>query len=83
MTNCPDAHPVINRAFSQEAVGAAMQDAWNDICTDTGCHPLDIEHGRAKYLTFTPRHWAAAVARRLFANYVAASLAKTPDSEGD
>jgi hypothetical protein len=48
------------------AVDDAMQDAWNDICADTGCHPLDIERN-GRNLTFEPRHWASAVARRLVA----------------
>lgn len=49
------------------AVRQAMLDAWNDICADTDCHPLDItRHGRK--LEFQPRHWAdhtAAILERL------------------
>lgn len=42
-------------------VAEAMQDAWNDICGDTGCHPLDITQGgkgKGVELTFDPNHWA-------------------------
>jgi hypothetical protein len=60
--------------FSHSAVDEAMQDAWNDICTDTGCHPLDIEHGRGKHLTFKPSHWANQVAKRLFLRAVKVQL---------
>jgi hypothetical protein len=41
-------------------VKSAMETAWNEICADTGCHPLDIEHGKGKHLIFVPRHWAQA-----------------------
>lgn len=70
-------HPIINAAFSQKRVAEAMQDAWNDICSDTGCHPDDIERnfeGRKGHLGFSPKHWAAAVARHLFAGYVKSKL---------
>ena len=46
--------------YTVDIVRNAMLTMWNDICADTDCHPLDIEHGRGKYLTFTPRHWAEA-----------------------
>ncbi|MCK1583242.1 hypothetical protein IVB03_27690 [Bradyrhizobium sp. 168] len=70
----PQGAPVTDKALgellakicSHEAVDEAMQDAWNDICSDTGCHPLDIEHGKGKNLTFSPNHWANQVAKRLF-----------------
>lgn len=55
-------------AFS-DAVREAMQDAWNSICSDTGCHPGDIRHaGRELY--FEPHHWANLVAKLLFCNVV-------------
>lgn len=38
-------------------VSEAMRDAWNDICSDTGHHPIDITHRRRK-LYFEPEHWA-------------------------
>lgn len=53
-------------AFSHSAIDEAMQDSWNDICLDTGCHPLDIEHGKGKQLNFRPHHWANQIAKRLF-----------------
>lgn len=57
---------LLAKICSHAAVDEAMQDAWNDICTDTGCHPLDVEHGKGKHLTFRPNHWANQVAKRLF-----------------
>lgn len=39
-------------------VEKSMRDTWNDFCSDTGCHPDDIEHGRGKILSFEPKHWA-------------------------
>lgn len=41
-----------------------MQDTWNNIAEDTGCHPLDIQRYGNK-LFFDPNHWAAAIALRL------------------
>ncbi len=46
-------------------VDEAMQDAWNDICDDTGSHPLDLKHGRGTVLYFHPGHWARTIAMRL------------------
>jgi hypothetical protein len=48
----------------RELVGEAMQDAWNEICDDTGCHPLDITRN-GKLLYFSRNHWADLVALRL------------------
>ena len=51
----------LREAFDPDRIHAqtieAMTDAWNDICADTGCHPLDIER-KGRELTFSPRHWA-------------------------
>jgi hypothetical protein len=44
--------------YVPDIVKNAMLVAWREICEDTGCHPLDIEHGKNKHLTFQPRHWA-------------------------
>lgn len=63
---------------SHSAVDEAMQDAWNDICSDTGCHPLDLEHGRGKHLTFKPNHWANQIAKRLFVRAIKLRLATSP-----
>jgi hypothetical protein len=60
--------------FSHSAIDEAMQDAWNDICSDTGCHPLDIEHGKGRHLTFRANHWANQVAKRLFVRAVKVQL---------
>lgn len=57
---------LLAKICSHEAVDEAMEASWNDICSDTGCHPLDIEHGKGKHLTFSPNHWANQVAKRLF-----------------
>lgn len=45
-------------------VADAMQSAWDEICDDTGCHPLDIEK-QGRKLFFRPMHWAHLVAQRL------------------
>lgn len=65
--------------LSAKAVGAAMLDAWNEICADTDCHPLDIAH-QGKKLFFVPGHWAALVARFLFARSITTSLASQGDA---
>jgi hypothetical protein len=49
---------------TEKAVADAMQSAWDEICSDTGCHPLDIEHEGRK-LFFKPSHWARLTALRL------------------
>lgn len=49
--------------YIADLVKNAMLTQWNDICGDTGCHPLDIEQnfeGRRGHLGFSPRHWAQA-----------------------
>jgi hypothetical protein len=49
---------------TDEMVAEAMHEAWNEICSDTGCHPLDIErHG--KELFFHPLHWSRFTAMHL------------------
>lgn len=53
-------------------VAVAMLEAWDDICSDTGCHPLDIER-RGKNLMFAPGHWARFTAMHLNAALEAAS----------
>lgn len=54
-------------ALTADAVREAMQDAWNNICQDTGCHPLDLTESPAGHIYFSPKHWADAVARILIA----------------
>lgn len=58
----------LTKAFSHSAIEEAMVISWDDICTDTGCHPLDITHGKNKHLMFRPNHWANQIAKRLFLN---------------
>lgn len=57
---------LLAKICSHSAVNEAMQDAWSDICSDTGCHPLDIMHGIGRDLVFRPDHWADQIAKRLF-----------------
>jgi len=45
----------------REIVHEAMQEGWDDIGGDTGCHPLDITRN-GKYLSFRPYHWADYIA---------------------
>ena len=45
-------------AYIPDIVKNAMLTMWNYICDDSKHHPLDIEHGKGKLLTFQPRHWA-------------------------
>lgn len=53
----------------REAIERAMQDAWDGICADTGCHPLDILRTKGTRLSFTANHWARAVADLLKARF--------------
>jgi hypothetical protein len=45
-------------AYIPDIVKNAMLTMWNYICYDSKHHPLDIDHGRGKLLTFEPKHWA-------------------------
>lgn len=65
----PEGQIDIIQAFSHAAIRDAMQSAWDTICSDTGCHPLDIRH-EGKKLFFEPRHWADLVAKLLFRNAI-------------
>lgn len=55
-----NAHAAFGRkqAYVPDIVKNAMLTAWNEICADSEHHPLDLEHGHGKRLTFKPRHWA-------------------------
>lgn len=61
---------------TEGAVATAMREAWDDICSDTGCHPVDIEHLGGTKLQFNPNHWA-----RFTAMYLN-SVALHPNQEG-
>lgn len=54
--------------LTDDAVGQIMQDQWDDICSDSGCWPLDIQRltnrGPVR-LSFTPGHWASGIASAL------------------
>jgi len=69
-----------NEEFSRQAVRRAMQDAWNEICSDTGCHPLDIRH-EGKKLFFEPAHWTDLTAKLLFVNAIRTRLAAAADPQ--
>ena len=58
------------KPYIPDIVKNAMLVAWRDICADTGCHPLDIEHGKRKFLTFEPHHWAQAAGEIVSAQIV-------------
>jgi Lar family restriction alleviation protein len=51
--------------LTAKVVGTAMQDAWDEICDDTRCHPLDIEQLGRRRLSFSPGHWAELTAMRI------------------
>lgn len=51
--------------LTEKLVAWAMLEAWQDICSDTGCHPLDIEQVGRKRLEFSPQHWARFTAQNL------------------
>ncbi len=53
------------QALTEKLVKQAMHEAWNDICYDTGCHPLDIHRVKRGELMFIPDHWASATYERL------------------
>jgi hypothetical protein len=53
-------------------VGAAMKEAWDDICSDTGHHPDDITH-EGRLLYYDPGHWSNLVAK-----HINAALASPP-----
>lgn len=40
-----------------------MREQWDDICADTNCHPLDLQHGRGSVLHYKASHWTDAVAQ--------------------
>jgi hypothetical protein len=71
---------LLAKICSHEAIDEAMATCWDDICTDTGCHPLDITHGKNKHLTFSPNHWANQIAKRLFMRALKLRLEMAPQS---
>lgn len=58
--------PPAAKGVTEAMVEQAMREEWDEICSDTGCHPLDITR-QGRKLFFSPSHWAAAVAKRLAA----------------
>lgn len=51
--------------ITERMVSEAMSEAWDDICSDTGYHPLDIQQLGEGELVFRPNHWALFTAMRL------------------
>lgn len=66
--------------FLRSKLRKAMSDAWNEICSDTGHHPLDIEH-QGRKLFFEPRHWADATANLLFDRLFLIAATRAPLDE--
>lgn len=59
-----------------------MREWWDDICSDTGCHPLDFER-RGKALWYDARHWTEAVAKYSAEAIVAHRLAFSTPAASD
>lgn len=50
--------------ITAELLGEVMQDAWGEICDDTGCNPLDIR-SEGRKLFYDQGHWTRLIAMRL------------------
>jgi len=76
----PQAEPAAGEQAG--AVAEAMQDAWNDWCSDTGCFPDDFTL-KGKTITFKAGRWAASVAAHLAAPgaAIAAREQEAPECE--
>lgn len=62
------------RRYIPDIVKNAMLTAWNEICSDTHCHPTDIKRnfeGRKGHIGFEPEHWA-----RLTGEFAAEAIAR-------
>jgi hypothetical protein len=46
-------------------VAKAMKESWDAICSDTGCHPLDIQQVKQRFLWFTAGHWASQTGQQV------------------
>ncbi len=57
------ARPLI-AAECAAAIPAIMQDEWDEICNDTGCHPEDIYRAspRDRKTWYKHGHWTRAIA---------------------
>lgn len=64
--------------ITRDALAEVMQDAWGEICDDSGSHPLDMKHGRGSILFYEPGHWTDLIALRL--NERRAATPKAPTS---
>lgn len=57
--------------YVPDLVKNAMLTQWNEICSDTGCHPDDIKQnfeGVKGHLGFTPKHWASFAGKMVAQN---------------
>ncbi|KKW92642.1 hypothetical protein [Sphingobium chungbukense] len=52
----------VRAADIERIIKEQMREWWDEICADTGCHPLDFER-RGKALWYDERHWTQAVAK--------------------
>jgi hypothetical protein len=65
--------------ITRAALAEVMQDAWGEICDDSGSHPLDMKHGRGSILFYEPGHWTDLIALRL--NERLATTPKAPATD--
>lgn len=54
--------PVATEADIAAIIEEQMLDAWNTICSDTDCHPLDIKQVGRRRLEFHSGHWSRQTA---------------------
>lgn len=54
--------PALTAEQIEAIIKAQMREWWDEICDDTGCHPLDIRRHKTD-LWYESRHWTDAVAK--------------------
>ena len=52
------AAPNVTAEAIERIIQEKILDAWNEICSDTGCHPSDIEQLGKRRLGFHTDHWS-------------------------
>lgn len=68
--------------YIKDIIRNAMLTAWNEICSDTGHHPLDVKHGgNGRKLYFAPRHWAQMTADIAAEQILKLALSPTPEQK--
>ena len=70
-----------------EEFGELAREEWEEICSDTDCHPLDIEQLGRRRLSFTPNHWVRQIFDRISqltqqSNGWCFDMEKAPDHNG-